>query len=333
MSRLVARIDLVDDELERRAQRDPRSYLREGDRWYFIGDGRKRIAIPLAMRNQVLRDVHDRGGHMGFDRTWDIIKNRFHWPKHRSYTQYYVSQLCHTCRTQKRACLDKAPLSPTDVSPMQPLSHWQMDILGPVPESPKYWIVVLQDRISKWIDAKCIDSPNARNVITWLDEDIFPNLGRPSEIATDQGANFASAEFKAFLEAAGCHHHETTAYWKPSLGMAERLNGTLEEWLRTNCAQGESWRMALPRVLQAYRTSRHSVTGYSPYELIFGQKPSLPVDEEYDVVAPSDETWSEKITKAKQRCSQAAERMKVQYNTRHNTKLVSSFDKRVYHQI
>ena len=47
MSRLVARIDLVDEELERRVRQKPQCYLREGDRWFFIGDGRKRVAIPL----------------------------------------------------------------------------------------------------------------------------------------------------------------------------------------------------------------------------------------------------------------------------------------------
>ena len=331
MSRLIARIDLVDDELERRARRNPRSYLREGDRWYFIGDGRKRVAIPLAMRDQVLRDVHDKGGHMGFDRTWEMIQKRFHWPGHRKYTQYYVSQLCHTCRTQKRAHLNTAPLAPTDLSIMQPLSHWQIDILGPIPENPKYWIVVLQDRLTKWIDAKCIDSPNARNVINWLEEDIFPNLGRPSEIATDQGANFASAEFKEFLASAGCHHHETTAYWKPSLGMVERLNGTLEEWLRTNNTPGETWAQTLPRVLQNYRTSQHSVTGYSPYELIYGRRPTLPVDQKYEVETSSEETWAEMITKAKQRCERAAQRMEAQYNSRNNVKPVNNLDgQRVY---
>ena len=40
----------------------------------------------------------------------------------------------------------------------------------------------------------------------------------------------------------------------------------------------KKWPKYLPQVLYAYNTTDHQSTGYSPYELMFGQKAQLPVD-------------------------------------------------------
>ena len=39
-----------------------------------------------------------------------------------------------------------------------------------------------------------------------------------------------------------------------------------------------NWDLYLPKALLAYRTSIHDVTGFTPYRLVFGQSPQLPID-------------------------------------------------------
>ena len=38
------------------------------------------------------------------------------------------------------------------------------------------------------------------------------------------------------------------------------------------------WDLHLPRTLFAYRTSLHAATGFSPFHIVFGHSPTLPVD-------------------------------------------------------
>ena len=109
--------------------------------------------------------------------------------------------------------------------------------------------------------------------------------------------------------------------------MAERLNLTLEEWLNSNKESEETWAQALPRVLQAYRTSKHSVTGFTPFELVYGNKPTLPVDSKYELDTPAcDQNREEMVAEAKNRCHRAAQRMAQQYNKKNLVKEVPSLD-------
>ena len=63
-------------------------------------------------------------------------------------------------------------------------------------------------------------------------------------------------------------------------GQVERFNRTLEDMLAKTIGEGnqQNWDIYLPKALLAYRTSLHEVTGFTPYHLVFGHSPQLPID-------------------------------------------------------
>lgn len=62
-------------------------------------------------------------------------------------------------------------------------------------------------------------------------------------------------------------------------GQCERLNRTLYNLLRTlPLTKKRNWSSYLPQVTFAYNTNAHHFTGDSPFFLMFGQDPQLPMD-------------------------------------------------------
>src|SRR5699024_12768526 len=79
-------------------------------------------------------------------------------------------------------------------------------------------------------------------------------------------------------ESAGLNHRRSTPYHPQTKGVVERLSGTLEGRLRTAAESASDWDTVLEKSLLAYRTTAHSVTKRSPFEILHGVKPRLDID-------------------------------------------------------
>lgn len=76
--------------------------------------------------------------------------------------------------------------------------------------------------------------------------------------------------------------------------MVERQNRTIKEKLLKVLEEEHrnDWPLALQGILFAHRTARHKSTGYSPFRILYGRDPVLPLDVKYDIVS-HDEGESE----------------------------------------
>ncbi|KAJ8375478.1 hypothetical protein SKAU_G00060580 [Synaphobranchus kaupii] len=184
------------------------------------------------------------------------------------------------------ACLVSGKTGPPTPPPLQPLNwpdepwtHLQLNICGELRGVPHHqrFLVVVYDLHSKWPEVTTIGSVTTR-VITDFLEALFSRWGTPTTITTDNGPQFISAEFAAFLGGRGVKHIRTALYHPEANRGVERMNQTLKNGIRAHLADGFQFDTALLRTLLHYRSTRHSTTGSSPALLMMGRELQLPLD-------------------------------------------------------
>lgn len=87
-----------------------------------------RLYVPVHLRDMVIRQYHDLNGHMGIDKTFDAIKQKYYWPNLFKELYDYVSR-CVLCQTRNMKKI-KPPVQPTDIPPYA-FAKIGLDLSGP----------------------------------------------------------------------------------------------------------------------------------------------------------------------------------------------------------
>ena len=96
---------------------------------------------------------------------------------------------------------------------------------------------------------------------------------------SNRGPNFMASIVKEVCKIMNTRRLHTTAYHPQTDGHVERFNGTLAEGLSTYVSTHQKdWDKHLPLILFAYRVSLNATTGESPFHLLYGREPHLPID-------------------------------------------------------
>ena len=105
------------------------------------------------------------------------------------------------------------------------------------------------------------------------------HYGLPEKILTDQGQTFESQLVADLYELMGVQKIQTNPYHPQTNGQCERFNSTLINMLGTLPKEKKSeWKNHVGTLVQAYNCTQNSAMGFSPYYLMFGRQPCLPVD-------------------------------------------------------
>lgn len=137
---------------------------------------------------------------------------------------------------------------------------------------------MITDHFTKFVVAIPTPNQKARTVAKCLWENFMVHYGIPERLHSDQGPDFESRTIKELCQVAGVHKVRTTPY-HPRGNPVERFNRTLLDVLGTLQNEDKSgWRDHVRPLVHAYNCTRNEVTGFTPYELMFGRQPRLPVD-------------------------------------------------------
>ena len=179
-----------------------------------------RIVVPQSLRKRILKLAHET--HQGIVKTKQFLRARFFWPG----MDQAVEETIKGCS----ACVLNQPLNkytPLQTTPL-PRGLWvkgAVDLVGPI--DGKYILTYINYYCS-YPEACVLKEITSCEVIKAL-TDIFTRFGHLEEIVSDNGKQFTSAEFEAFLQSCGIKHIRVSPYYAHSNGKLERFHQYLKK--------------------------------------------------------------------------------------------------------
>ena len=236
--------------------------------------------VPSLQRSYVLDKSHDSktAGHLGIEKTLHRIIPKFYWYKQITDIKKYV-QSCSRCQQNKSPPkYNTAPLEP--LRPSRPNELITTDIMGKLPKSVSgsFYLLVVIDHFTKWVELFPMVNITAAEVAKKLML-VFYRHGIPDTILSDQGSNYQSSLLSEVYELLDVHKVRTSPYHPQCDGITERFNRTIQSMLTSFIDENQAnWCSLLPSLAFAYNTAVHSSTKTTPFELMYGRKPKVPLD-------------------------------------------------------
>ncbi|XP_042072601.1 uncharacterized protein LOC106632647 [Haplochromis burtoni] len=292
------------------------------------GEEALQLVLPEALKPETLRQLHQDHGHQGIERTTELVRQRCYWPGMSSDIKQWV-QRCERCQVAKDSELGShSYMGHLLASRPNEILAIDFTVLEPSRSGVEN-VLVMTDVFSKYTVAVPTRDQRASTVAQALLTEWFFKFGVPSRLHSDQGRNFESLVMQQLCELYRVAKSRTTPYHPAGNGQCERFNRTLHNLLRTlPSSRKRDWAACLPHVLFCYNSTPHQGTGESPFLLMFGRDPRLPIDfllgrvqdpvpgEVQDWVAEHQARLMVAFEGARARLSLAADRRKERHDQR-----------------
>ena len=280
-------------------------------------DGAVYIPASAPLRTRLIRANHDdpwQGGHFGLKRTREMLQRYYAWAGMRADVARYIRS-CDVCQRNKiprhKPYGQLAPLP----RPERAWTDIALDFVVGLPESKRRGrkydaILVVVDRFSKM--ARYIPTTmriDAVELAETLVDEIFNAHGIPASVVSDRGTTFTSHYWGTFCYYLAVKRRFSTAFHPQTDGQTERMNQTLETYLRcyVNYEQ-DDWASLLSSAEYAVNNSVSEATGRTPFEMVLRDPPTTGINLEREPLEAEN-------LAAKTRAGSIAEARRAGYET------------------
>ena len=139
-------------------------------------------------------------------------------------------------------------------------------------------ILTIIDHLTGWPEAFPIPDKKVETIVYVFINNYLPVHMCPRFILSDNGTEFKNQLMDDALKQLGIHHIFSTPYHPQSNGKVEVFHKYLKLTLRKLCEKDQdNWDQDINQVLTSYHVTLHLTTGETPFFLIYGRDPNLPL--------------------------------------------------------
>ena len=251
----------------------------------LVVDEAGRIVVPddPELKTLLISENHDptTAGHFGSEKTKELIERYWTWTGLARDVREYIRS-CVQCQKQKHS--NRPPAG--TLYPIIAQSPWQiitMDFMTSMPPAKKTKntaILAMVDKFSKYVNLEaCKETITAAETAAILIRRIVAQYGLPRVVISDRGPQFSSAVWETVLKTMGTGVALASPHHPQTDGQSERAIQVLSRLLRSYTSKAPAdWEEQLPLLQFAINNAPSSTTRYSPYQIIYGATPVIPLD-------------------------------------------------------
>lgn len=125
----------------------------------------------------------------------------------------------------------------------------------------------------------CKKTMDASNIAHIYFREVVKLHGIPSSITSDRDVKFIGHFWRTLWRKLGTRLHFSSSHHPLTNGQTEVVNCSLGNFLRSLVGKNKAgWNKSLPQAEFAYNSSHHRSIDMSPFEAVYGQNLSTPLD-------------------------------------------------------
>jgi hypothetical protein len=230
----------------------------------------KIIIRDINKRHELINNIHVQG-HFGvsaiFNKLWHL---GFWWPKIRNDIQQELAN-CDACI---RFTVTKSGFHPfTPITATGPGDHYQIDLSTHLPPSSDGYTTLLAviDVFTGFVILRAMRNSEMETVARKLWK-IFCLIGWPRILQSDNGREFVNQVLQALMRLTGIDHRLISPYNPRADGKVERVIGSTMMIIKKLLFGAQhNWSIYVPFAQVTFNDKIASLTGSSPFALMFGR--------------------------------------------------------------
>ena len=268
----------------------------------------EQIVLPTEYRQLVYDELHVKMAHLGAEKTIELARQRFYWPRMAHDIEFYIRKKCRCLVNKSPNVKEMAPLKPIQAN--HPFQMITIDYLHLDKCKGGFeYVLMVTDHFTRFSQMFATKNKSAMAAADKIFNCFILQFGYPEKIFHDQGREFNNKLFKELHRLTGIRASNSTPYHPQSDGMTERMNRTLINMLKAlSREEKKDWKNALAKLAFAYNSTIHKSTGFTPFYLMFGRESRLPIDTVFRIEDTGEElprSWKGFVNNWKETMKQA----------------------------
>ena len=237
------------------------------------------FVVPGLKQQAAIDGCHHYLGHQGRDHTLSLLKERFWWPgmAQRMMLSVRNCKKCHIFEA-KPQIPPMEPILCTKPMDLVHIDYVSMEVTVGIKEKPVVKnILVIEDHFTRYTQVYVTNNHTTRMTAHILYNEFFSVLGFARRLMADQASEFTGQVISKLCDLLGITKIRTLPYHPHTNSAIERVHQALRRMIaKMDPEKRAKWPLHLGHILIAYNATRSLITGYSPYFLMFGHRPSIP---------------------------------------------------------